>query len=165
MKTFWLFGLSGSGKTTISKAVSDHINYINLDGDIIRKTNICSGLTFTESDRLLNIKRIIDICNIINQKSSIIVSAITPYNHMRKMIKEKINDSYLIYINAPLAICEKRDTKGLYKKARENKLKNFTGISNRFDTPNEFDLEIKTDILSIDESMDILIDYINNEVL
>ena len=152
----WLTGLSGSGKSTIAAGLQKKL-YDNgflsqvLDGDNIR-AGINNNLKFTIDDRFENIRRIAEISKLfINCGIITINSFISPTNDIRGLAKNIIGNNNLIevFINAPLNICESRDEKGLYKKARNGEIKNFTGIDSPFDIPGNADLEIKTDKLSI----------------
>ena len=163
----WLTGLSGSGKTTIAKGLEKKLyeqGYLTqvLDGDNIR-SGINNNLGFSETDRLENIRRISEVSKLlINSGIITINSFISPTNDIRKIAKEIIGKENFIeiFINAPLSVCESRDTKGLYKKAREGKIKNFTGIDSPFDTPINPDIELKTDKLTIEESIEKCMKYI-----
>lgn len=159
-KAVWLFGFSGSGKTTLANKLSEsyknnNIKTIILDGDIIRK-GISKNLGFSREDRNENIRRIAEISKLMLGVGIIpIVAAITPYRIQRELIKEIIGKEnlILIYVKCSLEICEKRDTKQLYQLARKGKIKHFTGISDKFDTPNNVDIQIDTSIYEISESV------------
>jgi len=166
-KVIWLTGLSGAGKTTIAKGLEKKLyenGYLTqvLDGDNIR-SGINNNLGFSEDDRLENIRRIAEVSKLlINSGIITINSFISPTNNIRKIAKEIIGkENYIeIYINSPLNICESRDTKGLYKKAREGKIKNFTGIDSPFEAPINPDIELKTDKLTIEDSIKKCLKYI-----
>lgn len=156
--TLWFTGLSGAGKTTISQAVAARLQAGNypvevLDGDIIRQ-NLCKGLGFSKEDRDENIRRIGFVAQLLTRNGVIvIVSAISPYREIRDEIKAKIGNFIEIYVNAPLAVCEQRDVKGLYRKARSGEIKHFTGIDDPYENPLHPDLECRTDLESIEESV------------
>ena len=160
-KVIWLTGLSGSGKTTIAKNLERELynkGYLSqvLDGDNIR-TGINNNLSFTEEDRWENIRRIAEVSKLlINSGIITINSFISPTEEIRQIAIDVIGrgNFFEVYVNAPLEVCEKRDTKGLYKKARRGEIKNFTGISSPFEVPGDMDLEIRTDLLSIEESVE-----------
>lgn len=166
-KVIWYTGLSGSGKTTLASGVEKELfnrGYLTqvLDGDNIRK-GINNNLGFSEEDRKENIRRIAEVSKLlINSGIITINSFISPTEEIRKIAKNIIGrDNFIeIYVNAPLEVCEKRDVKGLYKKAREGKIKYFTGINAPFETPQTADLEIRTDKLTIEESVQKLLNYI-----
>lgn len=159
-KVIWMTGLSGSGKTTIAKNIEIQLNsrgYLTqvLDGDNVR-TGINNNLGFSEEDRIENIRRISEVSKLFLNCGIICINAfISPTKSIRQMAKDIIGEGDFIevYVNAPLATCEKRDLKGLYKKAREGKIKDFTGIDAPFDVPENPDIEIDTAELSIEDSI------------
>ncbi len=163
----WLTGLSGAGKTTLASQFELELNkrgYLTqiLDGDNMR-SGINSNLGFSTSDRFENIRRIAEVSKLfINCGIICINSFISPTKEMRDMAQEIIGkeDFIEVYVNASLATCEKRDTKGLYKKAREGKIKNFTGVDSPFEAPVNPDVEILTGSLSIIDSVQMGLDYI-----
>jgi adenylylsulfate kinase len=141
-KVIWFTGLSGSGKTTLASALEKRLFELNyfcqiLDGDNVR-SGINKNLRFTEEDRLENIRRIAEISKLfMNCGIILICSFISPTDEMRAMAREIIGeDDFLeVFVNTPLEVCEQRDPKGLYKKARAGKIPNFTGISSPFEEP------------------------------
>ncbi|MGK7930856.1 MAG: adenylyl-sulfate kinase [Microcystaceae cyanobacterium] len=156
--TIWFTGLSGAGKTTITQALAqklrenDHEIEI-LDGDIVR-TNLTKGLGFSKEDRDENIRRIGFVSGLLTRHGVIVlVSAISPYRAVREEVKEKIGDFLEVFVNAPLNICEDRDVKGLYKRARAGEIKSFTGIDDPYESPLNPDLECRTDLEELDESV------------
>jgi len=166
-KVIWFTGLSGSGKTTLANAFKESMNgdksniYL-LDGDILR-TGLCSDLKFSAQDRKENIRRAAEVAKIIHSTGLwVICSFISPTNEIRNISRSIIGKkNYIeVFINSPIEICEKRDPKGLYKKARAGLLKFFTGIDDPFEIPDQCDLEIRTDLLSIEESVQKIYDYI-----
>ena len=166
-KVIWLTGLSGSGKSTIAQHLEKilHANgnlTMLLDGDNIR-SGINNNLSFSDADRIENIRRIAEVSKLfLNCGIITINSFVSPTNEIRKMAKELIgeNDFLEIYINAPLEVCEARDVKGLYKKARAGLIPDFTGITSPFEAPENPALEIKTDKMEIEESVQMLLDFI-----
>lgn len=148
-KVIWFTGLSGSGKTTLSSLLEKRLFELNyfcqiLDGDNVR-SGINKNLKFTEEDRKENIRRIAEVSKLFMNCGIILICAfISPTNEMRNMAREIIGeDDFLeIYVNTPLEICEQRDPKGLYKRARSGELKNFTGISAPFELPEKAFLEV-----------------------
>lgn len=166
-KVIWMTGLSGSGKTTIAKALEKklHLNNIIsqlLDGDNIR-VGISNNLSFSSEDRLENIRRISEISKLFLNCGIVTLNCfISPTNEIRQIAKNIIgeNDFIEIYINASLKICEDRDVKGLYKKARNGEIKNFTGVSATFEEPKQPNLVIDTTLMSIEESVKKIYDYI-----
>ncbi len=153
-------GLSGAGKTTIAQNIEKELNkrgYLIqvLDGDDVRK-GINNNLGFSAEDRYENIRRISEVSKLFLSCGIICINSfISPTKEIRHMAKDIIGRENFIevYVNAPLEVCEQRDVKGLYKKAREGKIKNFTGIDAPFEAPENPTIELKTDELSIEESV------------
>lgn len=141
-KVIWFTGLSGSGKTTLASTLEKRLFDLNyfcqiLDGDNVR-SGINKNLMFTEEDRMENIRRIAEVSKLFMNCGIILICAfISPTNEMRQMAREIIGeDDFLeVFIDTPLEVCEQRDPKGLYKKARAGEIKNFTGISSPFEAP------------------------------
>lgn len=166
-KVIWMTGLSGSGKTTIAKGIEKQLHKDGiisqiLDGDNIR-VGISNNLTFSDNDRQENIRRIAEVSKLFINCGIVTLNCfVSPTIEIRKIAKDIIGDEDFIeiYINADVQTCEKRDTKGLYKKAREGKIKDFTGINSPFETPIHPKLEINTSELSINESVQKVLDYI-----
>ncbi|MDT8308558.1 MAG: adenylyl-sulfate kinase [Bacteroidales bacterium] len=158
-KVIWMTGLSGAGKTTLSRALQEEIHkkgYFSkiFDGDVIR-TGLCSDLSYSMEDRRENIRRIAELSKIFIDSGIIVIcSFISPTNEVRKLAKDIIGHENFIevYINAPLEVCEKRDVKGLYKKARQGLIRDFTGIDSAFEVPENPDIEIRTDLWSVVKS-------------
>ena len=167
-KVVWLTGLSGSGKSTIAEALERKLHNSGyfaqvLDGDNIR-FGINNNLGFSLEDRQENIRRIAEIAKLyLNSGIITLNSFISPTVEIRNFAKEIIGaeDFIEIYINAPLAVCEQRDVKGLYQKARKGIIKGFTGIDSPYEPPINPAIEIKTDQLSLEESVDQIFNYIN----
>ncbi len=157
----WMTGLSGSGKSTIAQALenklfSQGIFTQVLDGDNTR-TGICNNLGFTLEDRAENIRRIAEVSRLFKDSGVLCINSfVSPTVDIRKSAKEIIGkDDFLeIYINAPIELCEARDVKGLYKKARAGEIKGFTGIDSPFEAPKDPFLEIHTGELSIEEAVE-----------
>ena len=141
-KVIWFTGLSGSGKTTLASMLEKRLFELNyfcqiLDGDNVR-SGINKNLKFTKEDRMENIRRIAEVSKLFMNCGIILICAfISPTNEMRQMAKEIIGeDDFLeVFVNTPIEVCEQRDPKGLYKKARAGELINFTGISSPFEEP------------------------------
>lgn len=154
--TVWLTGLSGAGKTTISRALEQELRMLGckvelLDGDIVRQ-NLTKGLGFSKEDRDENIYRIGFVAHLLTRNGVfVLVSAIAPYTDIREEVRQRIGDFVEVYVNAPLAVCEERDVKGLYKKARAGEIKHFTGIDDPYEIPLNPDVECRTDKESVAE--------------
>lgn len=170
-KVIWFTGLSGSGKTTLAANLEKELFFRRffchiLDGDNIRM-GINNNLGFSEEDRLENIRRISEVSKLlINTGLITICSFISPTNEIRKLARSIIgeNDFIEIFLNPPLEVCEKRDTKGLYKKARAGLIKDFTGISSPFEPPQNPDLEIDTSTTNIKDSVDLIFNKIIDRI-
>ncbi|MFM6188942.1 MAG: adenylyl-sulfate kinase [Planktothrix sp.] len=156
--TVWFTGLSGAGKTTISGAIAQILKEKQckleiLDGDIVRE-NLTKGLGFSKADRDENIRRIGFVAHLLTRNGVIVlVSAISPYREIREEVREKIGDFVEVYVNAPLTVCEDRDVKGLYKKARAGEIKGFTGIDDPYEPPTNPEIECNTDQEDLSESI------------
>jgi adenylylsulfate kinase len=156
--TVWFTGLSGAGKTTISRAVEQELQKLGyrvevLDGDVVRQ-NLCKGLGFSKEDRLENIRRIGFVAHLLTRNGVIVlVSAISPYREIRTEVRQQIGDFIEVYVNAPLEVCEQRDVKGLYKKARCGLIKDFTGIDGCYEVPQHPEVECKTDQENVGQSV------------
>ncbi len=148
--TIWFTGLSGAGKTTAGKLVVNQLRALglkveHLDGDVIRN-NISKGLGFSKQDRFTNLRRIGWIANLLNRNGIYVcVSAIAPYQEIRREIRSASQSYMEVYCNASIEVLEQRDPKGLYKKAKLNQIKNFTGISSPYEEPENPEVIIHTD--------------------
>jgi adenylylsulfate kinase len=165
-KAFWFTGLSGAGKTSIALEVERQLfnaGYITklLDGDSIR-LGLCQDLNFTKQNRLENVRRVAEVSKLFIETGIITLNCfVSPTNEIRGLAKNIIGSDFIeIYINTPLEICEQRDTKGLYAKARAGEIPNFTGIGAPFEDPIAADLIINTANQSIEESVQLTLDFI-----
>ena len=165
-KVIWLTGLSGSGKTTIAKGLERDLydrGFLSqvLDGDNIR-SGINSNLGFSEADRMENIRRIAEVSKLlINTGIITINSFISPTREIRHLARHIIGQENFVevFINAPLEVCEQRDVKGLYRRAREGSLKNFTGIDSPFEIPENPDLVIDTSAMTIEACREMVLAF------
>lgn len=138
--TLWFTGLSGAGKTTISREVERELRSRNcpvevLDGDVVR-THLSKGLGFSKEDRDINIRRIGFVASLLSRNGVIaITAAISPYRAIRDEVREMTENFIEIYVSASLEVCEQRDVKGLYAKARAGEIKSFTGIDDPYEPP------------------------------
>jgi len=156
----WFTGLSGSGKSTLANALEEKlfensIRTYTLDGDNIRK-GINKDLTFTEEGRTENIRRIAEVCKLFIDAGVVVLAAfISPYEKDRENIKNIVGENNYIevYVNTSLEECEKRDVKGLYKKARLGEISNFTGIDAPYEEPLNPHIEVQTETFSIEDSV------------
>jgi adenylylsulfate kinase len=161
--TVWFTGLSGAGKTTITQAVAENLRTQGyqieiLDGDIVRE-NLTKGLGFSKADRDENIRRIGFVAHLLTRNGVIVlVSAISPYRGVRDEVRQRIDDFVEVYVSAPLDICEQRDVKGLYKRARAGEIKSFTGIDDPYEPPLNPDVECKTHQETLEESVSKVFD-------
>ena len=163
----WLTGLSGSGKSTIAnslnrKLFSSGIQSIVLDGDNTR-LGINKDLTFSKKDRAENIRRVSEIAKLFIDKGQVVITAfISPFEIDRMLAKEIISSNELIevFIDCPIEECEKRDVKGLYQKARNGEIKDFTGVSSPFESPKNCDIRIESKKQNIEASVNQILDFL-----
>lgn len=163
----WFTGLSGSGKSTIAIALERELQKRGLlcrilDGDNIR-SGINNNLGFSAEDRIENIRRIAEIGKLFVETGIITIAAfISPNNAIREMAANIIGkeDFMEVYISTPIEECERRDVKGLYAKARRGEIKDFTGVSSPFEAPQHPDLSLDTSVLSVEESVNLLLNLI-----
>ena len=172
----WFTGLSGSGKSTLAHAVEEELHQIGcrtivLDGDNVRH-GLCKDLDFSDESRKENIRRIGEVAKLFIESGVITLTAfISPFKEERDKVRKLLANQDLIeiYVKCPISVCEARDVKGMYKKAKVNEIKNFTGVSSLYEVPESPDLIVDTDQETLDESVDkvlgVLINrgFINNE--
>ena len=164
----WLTGLSSAGKTTISDAVCSRLESTGykvevLDGDIVRR-HLSKDLAFSKEDRDENIKRIAFVAELLARNGIfVIVSAISPYRATRDEVRRKIPGFTEVYVNAPVEVCERRDEKGLYRRARAGELPGFTGIDDPYEPPLQPEIECRTDRESVEESVQKIFNYIERQ--
>ncbi len=165
----WFTGLSGSGKSTLSDAVEAYLHQQGartfvLDGDNIRQ-GLCNDLGFSDESRKENIRRIGEVSKLMMDAGVITMTAfISPFRKDRRIVRDITNegDFIEIFCNANLEVCEKRDPKGLYKKARAGEIKEFTGISSPYEVPEHPELILETGTQTVEESVAQVIDYLKN---
>lgn len=169
----WYTGLSGSGKSTVANAVEAKLFSLGchtylLDGDNVRM-GLNKGLTFSDEDRVENIRRISEVAKLFVDAGLIVSTAfISPFKADRAQARSIVNEGEFVevFIDTPLAVCESRDPKGLYKKARAGEIPNFTGVSSAFDVPENPDIHVKTADQTIEQCAGQIVDYlINNKIV
>src|SRR3984893_12965037 len=155
--TVWFTGLSSAGKTTISRAVHQSLTARGyrvewLDGDAVRQ-HISKGLGYSKEDRDENVRRIGFVAELLTRNGVIVlVSAISPYRSVRDEVRRRIGNFLEVYVNAPVSICEQRDVKGLYQRARAGELHHFTGLDDPYEPPAVAEIECHTDLEPLAES-------------
>lgn len=162
----WFTGLSGAGKSTVSSHVEAALHEkgiltMVLDGDNIRH-GLCSDLGFSEEDRQENIRRIGETAKLFMESGIVVITAfISPFRSDRQIARGLVNEQDFseVYVECPLAVCEDRDSKGLYAKARKGEINNFTGISSPYEVPENANLTVNTDDLDIQQCVDKVIEY------
>jgi adenylylsulfate kinase len=159
----WFTGLSGSGKTTIAHLVEDKLLDAGvpveiLDGDIVRE-NLSKGLGFSKEDRDTNIRRIAFVAHLLQRNGVfVITAAISPYREIRDEARAMTRDFVEVFADAPLEVCESRDVKGLYAKARAGEIKGFTGIDDPYEAPTDPEVVVKTAECSPEEGAQQVLD-------
>jgi adenylylsulfate kinase len=168
--TLWFTGLSGSGKSTLAEHLTPilkerGVSVEVLDGDEVRE-NLSKGLGFSKEDRDTNIRRIGYVANLLSRNGvCAITAAISPYSALRDEIRQLTVTFVEVYVEAPLAVVEERDTKGLYKKARAGIIKNFTGISDPYEHPESPEITVHTGDESIEDSANKILSYLEQRTL
>jgi bifunctional enzyme CysN/CysC len=167
--TVWLTGLSGAGKSTIAEAVCTELLARGmraqvLDADLLRK-HLNRDLGFSKEDRDENVRRIGFVADLLTRHGVIVlVAAISPYRAAREQVRQMIDNFVEVYVNAPLSVCEERDPKGLYKKARPGEIHNFTGIDDPYEEPLTPDIRLNTHEQSSNVSVDVVLEAILSRV-
>jgi adenylyl-sulfate kinase len=165
----WFTGLSAAGKSTIANELEaalfarGHQTFV-LDGDRVRH-GLCSDLGFSEANRHENIRRVGEVARLFADAGFICIAAfISPYRADRELVRAMAGKRFVeVYVNAPLKVCEARDPKGLYAKARAHEIKNFTGISAPYEAPEKPELELHTDKLSVEEAVEKSLGYLRKK--
>jgi adenylyl-sulfate kinase len=156
--TLWFTGLSGAGKTTVSRIVEQELRVRGmkvevLDGDVVRE-NLSKGLGFSKEDRDTNIRRIGWVCEVLSRNGVVaIAAAISPYREIRDEIRRKVGTFVEVYAECPIPVLAERDVKGLYKKALAGELKNFTGVSDPYEPPLHPEVTYHSDRETVEESV------------
>ncbi|MDQ3951700.1 MAG: adenylyl-sulfate kinase [Actinomycetota bacterium] len=159
----WFTGLSGSGKTTIAHKVEEMLLDADvpieiLDGDVVRE-NLSKGLGFSKEDRDINIRRIAFVAHLLQRNGTfVITAAISPYREIRDEARAMIKDFVEVFADAPIEVCEERDVKGLYKKARAGEIKGFTGVDDPYEAPLSPEVVCDTANESVEESAQKVVD-------
>jgi len=164
--TLWFTGLSGSGKSTLAQYLTPKLIELGkrvevLDGDEVRE-NLSKGLGFSKEDRDTNIRRIGYVANMLSRNGVVaITAAISPYSAIRREVRAGCQAAFVeVYVECPLGVLEERDTKGLYKKARQGLIKNFTGISDPYEAPEHAEVRLNTADESIEQSAEKILGYL-----
>ncbi|GAC1319090.1 MAG: adenylyl-sulfate kinase [Chloroflexota bacterium] len=165
--TLWFTGLSGAGKSTIAIMVAERLQAMGrpveiLDGDEVRK-NLSQGLGFSKADRDANIQRIAFVAKLLSRNGAVaITAAISPYRETRARAREDIGEGRFVevFVDCPLDVCEQRDVKGLYARARSGEIAHFTGISDPYEAPEHAEVVVHTDRESVEESAEAIIAYL-----
>ncbi len=167
----WFTGLSGSGKTTITNVLVKELRARDsklevLDGDIVRQ-NLSKGLGFSKEDRDTNIRRVAFVADLLSRNGvPVITAAISPYRELRDEARVKMDGRFIeAYVKASVEECERRDVKGLYAKARSGEIKEFTGVSDPYEPPENAELVIDTEAQSPEESAKQILAYLEGEGL
>jgi len=166
----WLTGLSQAGKSTIADGVygilaKENFKVERLDGDIVRE-GLSQDLGFSKEDRDENIRRVGHLARLLSQNGvGVIASFISPYKRQRQHIREQVKNLIEVFVDAPLEVCEERDTKGLYAKARSGEIENFTGISDPYESPINPEIYLNTSINSVEENIEKVVTYLKNKCL
>ncbi|MCR4946796.1 MAG: adenylyl-sulfate kinase [Lachnospiraceae bacterium] len=170
-KTLWFTGLSGSGKSTIASALERRLyesgkHTMTLDGDNVRM-GLNKNLGFGDDDRKENIRRIAEVCKLMNDAGLIVITSfISPFIKDRQSAREIIGeDSFIeVYIATSLEECERRDVKGLYKKARNGEIKEFTGLTSPYEAPEDPDITVVTEGRTVDECAAQILEYLMEHI-
>lgn len=168
--TIWLTGLSGAGKSTIAGLIEQklhqcHAHTYLLDGDKLRE-GLCQGLGFSDEDRNENIRRIGRVAALFCDAGLLVICAtISPFHHMRAAVRDSLapGDFIEVFVDAPLALCEARDPKGLYQRARQGKIAQFTGIGSAYEPPQSPEIHLRTDLNSAEACADQVIHYLQQQ--
>jgi adenylyl-sulfate kinase len=167
----WFTGFSGAGKSTLAALLERRLfdlgyKTFHLDGDNVR-SGLNANLTFSSEDRKENIRRVGEVAKLMADAGLIVLSAfISPFKEDREIVRQIVGQDHFfeVYVNCPLDVCEERDVKGLYKKARAGEIKEFTGIDSPYETPMHPELEVKTNELSPDQAVELILSKITERI-
>jgi bifunctional enzyme CysN/CysC len=165
----WLTGLSGAGKSTIANELEHTLNKMGihtylLDGDNVRH-GLCKDLGFSDKDRVENIRRIGEVAKLFSDAGIVVITAfISPFKNDREMVRAILPQGEFVevFVDAPLTVCEERDPKSLYKKARKGEIKSFTGIDSPYEAPELPEIHLQTDKHTVAESVEKILEFLNN---
>jgi adenylyl-sulfate kinase len=163
----WFTGLSGAGKTTIAVALLEKlkergVRTERLDGDVVRQS-LTRDLGFSKEDRDKNIERVTFVAKLLSRNNvGVLASFISPYAKTRDYVRQETTNFIEVFVAAPLEVCEERDVKGMYAKARAGEIKNFTGISDPYEEPSNPDIIVPTHEQTLDESVDMIIKWLED---
>jgi len=164
--TVWLTGLPCSGKTTLGLAVTGRLKASGLkaeflDGDVVRR-ELWRELAFSKADREENVRRFGVLARLLSGHGVVaVVSAVSPYRTSREIVRRDATQFLEVYVNAPLAVCEQRDVKGMYRKARSGELPGFTGVADPYEPPLDPEVECRTDLETVEESVEKIMQAID----
>jgi bifunctional enzyme CysN/CysC len=166
-RCLWLTGLPGAGKTTLASALDQQLRELGrqacvLDGDDLR-TGLCRDLGFSEADRIENIRRVAEVAKLmVDAGLTVMVALVSPFQAQRQMARSLFSDGDFIevFVDTPIEVCERRDPKGMYAKARRGELKDFTGIDSRYDPPGHPEVRVDTSVMSVEESVARIVRFI-----
>ncbi len=160
--TLWFTGLVCSGKSVLADALADDLKkrgmkVERLDGDIVRKS-LTRDLGFSDEDRRRNIERVTFVAKLLTRNGvAVLASFISPFNDIREYSRKEIGTYILVYVKCPIEVCEQRDVKGMYAKARAGEIKQFTGIDSPFEEPDKADIIVDTSKQTIEESKKVIL--------
>ena len=165
--TLWFTGLACSGKSVLADAIAEELKkremkVERLDGDIVRKS-LTKDLGFSDGDRRMNIERVTFVAKLLTRNGvAVLASFISPFNDIRAYSHKEIGTYILVYVKCPIEVCEQRDVKGMYAKARAGEIKNFTGIDSPFEEPDMVDIIVNTSKQTVEESKDLILKALDN---
>ena len=163
--TLWMTGLSGAGKTTVAKALTELLTargilIERLDGDVVRES-LTKDLGFSKEDRDKNIERVTFVAKLLSRNNvGVVASFISPYAETRDFVRRETTNFIEVFVHAPIEVCAERDVKGLYAKAFAGEIPNFTGVSDPYEAPENADIVLNTHLETIEESVQKVVDYL-----